>query len=109
MSAPRRSARHPRSSMPSTASSSSSISESSRTPGSSSICNKLLRFPVPDHDHAHHPVVLVRVRHRRALDEQAVALEADEAGLLAADPGLVPGGFDLGDDLAALDPVAAGI
>src|SRR5215470_9470614 len=49
------------------------------------------------------------MRHGRAFDEQAIALETDEARLLAADPGFVPGGLDLGDDLAVLDPVAAGI
>src|SRR5947208_8184578 len=66
-----------------------------------------LLLPVPDHDHLHHLVVDVGVRHRRALDEQPVALEADEARLLAADPGFVPGRFDLGDDLAIVDPIAA--
>src|SRR5580765_5707367 len=68
-----------------------------------------LGLPVPDHHHLHDLVVDVGMRHRRAFDEQAVALEADEAGPLAADPGLVPGGFDLRDHLAALDPVAAGV
>src|SRR5215510_12384679 len=66
-------------------------------------------LPVPDHDHLHHLVVDIGVRHRRALDEQPVALEADEARLLTADPGLVPGRFYLGDDPAVLDPVAARI
>jgi hypothetical protein len=35
--------------------------------------------------------------------------KTDEARLLATNPGLVPGGFHLGDDLAVLDAVAAGI
>src|SRR5215475_1103175 len=66
-------------------------------------------LPVPHHDHLHHLVVDVGVRHRRALDEQPVALEADKACLLAADPGLVPGGLDLGDDLAVLNTITARI
>jgi hypothetical protein len=37
------------------------------------------------------------MRHRRAFDEQPVALEPDGPHLLAADPCLVPGGLDLGD------------
>src|SRR5579863_6438800 len=49
------------------------------------------------------------MRHRRALDIKFVAVEADIAHLLAADPGLVPGRFDLGDDLAAFNAIAAGI
>src|SRR5712671_3116138 len=49
------------------------------------------------------------MRHRRALDEEPVAFEADETSLFAADPGLVPGGFHLGDHLAVLDTVAARI
>src|SRR6202011_3423623 len=68
-----------------------------------------LLLPLPDHDHAHHFVVPVGVRHGRALDEQAISFEADEAGLLAADPSLVPCRLDLGDHLTVLDPVAAGI
>src|SRR5437870_1140079 len=44
-----------------------------------------LFLPVPDHDHLHDLVVDVGMRHRRAFDEQAVALETDETGLLAAD------------------------
>src|SRR3954449_2246232 len=68
-----------------------------------------LGLPLPDHDDLHDLVVDVGVRHWRALDEQAVAFEADEPRLLAANPRFVPGGFDLGDDLAVLDPVAAGI
>src|SRR4029077_20094835 len=107
---PRPWARRRRSSTRSIAISSRSIAESSPTRSSSSICNRdLLLLPIPDHDHPHHLVVLVGMRHGRAFDEQPVALETDEAGLLAADPGLVPGGFHLGDDLAVLDAVAAGI
>src|SRR4051812_46050343 len=49
------------------------------------------------------------MRHGRAFDEEPVALEPDEAGLLAADPAFVPGGIDLGDHLAVRNPVAAGI
>src|SRR5262249_31391054 len=41
--------------------------------------------------------------------QEVVGLEADETRLLAADPGLVPGDLDLGDDLAVLDAVAARI
>src|SRR3954468_6671028 len=68
-----------------------------------------LLLAVPDHDHPHHPVVLVGMRHGWALDEEPVALEPDEAGLLAPDPAFVPGGIDLGDHLAVLNPVTAGI
>src|ERR1700733_10679826 len=69
----------------------------------------LIRLPLPHHDNAHRLVVDVRVRHRRALDEEPVAVETDGAHLLAADPGFVPGRLDLGDDLSALDAVATRI
>src|SRR5262245_2228868 len=70
---------------------------------------RCLLVALPGHDHAHDLAAHVRMRHRRALDVELVALEAQEAHLLAADPGLVPGDLDLGDHLVALDPVAAGI
>src|SRR5580700_10265646 len=66
-------------------------------------------LPLPHHDHPHRLVVDVGVRHRRALDVKPVALESDIAHLLAADPGFVPRRFDLGDDLAIVDAIAAGI
>src|SRR5262245_7125686 len=68
-----------------------------------------LRFAVPDDDHSYHLAAHVGMRHGRALDEQAVALEADEAHLLAAHPGLVPGCLHLGDHFAAFDAIAARI
>ncbi len=49
------------------------------------------------------------MRHRRALDEQPVAFEADDPRLFATDPGFVPGSIDLGDDLAVLDAIVSGI
>ena len=48
-----------------------------RRPRNAAFSASLL--PVPDHDHLHHPAAHIGVRHRRALDEQPVALEADEA------------------------------
>src|ERR1700689_969211 len=66
-------------------------------------------LPLPHHDDLHGLVGDVRMRHWRAFDVKSVAVEADVAHLLAADPALVPRRLDLGDDLAVFDPVAAGI
>src|SRR5579862_536276 len=83
---------------------------SSETSGRSRDCiaaASLALLSFPYHDDADRLVVDIRMRHGRALDVKAVALEADVTHLLAADPGLVPCRFDLGDDIAVLDAVAA--
>src|SRR3954463_11290940 len=64
---------------------------------------------LPDHDHPYRLAVHVRMRHRRALDEQLVVGESDVPDLLPADPRFVPGDIDLGGDGATVDPIAAGI
>ena len=53
-------------------------------------------------------LLLAGMRHRRA-SMKSRSPSLDEAGLLAPDPAFVPGGIDLGDHLAVLNPVTAGI
>src|ERR1700722_1574943 len=70
---------------------------------------ELVLLALPHDDHPHRSVVDVGVRYRRALDVQPIAVEANIAYLLAADPGFVPCRFDFGDHLAILDAITAGI